>query len=233
MVPVSDPLSPALERVLLQAAQDDLIGKDYSRLFTVDFAEGTLRQIYLKRGYLRAAFGVPAASMATTCKGIAITLLVSEGVAYAWAPAEWIGTAATAGKDLDALLGMKRGDVADLTKIDTGLRAVQTAYDKIGYLERRLSVALRFDDAARTVVFAVTIVDGPQYRMGMLELVGFPAAEVANLTKKWRLRPGVVFDGTYPAEFQRDELRRAGAPVLLERRVNAESHRVDVRFTMK
>jgi outer membrane protein assembly factor BamA len=138
-----------------------------------------------------------------------------------------------AAKNLDALLAMRRGDVADLTKIETGLRAVQTAYDKIGHLERRLSVAPRFDDKARTVVFAITIAEGPQYRMGAVEFVGFPAAEVANLTKKWRLRPGVVFDGSYPAEFQRDELRRAGSPVLLERHVNEEAHLVNVRFTAK
>jgi len=221
------------ERLLLQAARDDIIGKDYSRAFTIDFAEGTLRQIYLKRGHLRAAFGVPSASMATACNGVAITLLVSEGVAYRWLQAEWIGMTAMAGKDLDGLLGMKRGEVADLTKIDTGLAAVQRTYDKIGYLERRLNVVPRFNDAERTVVFAVTIVEGPQYRMGALDFVGFAAPDVASLSKKWRLQAGAIFDGTYPAEFQRDELRRVGSPVLLERRVNAETRRVDVKFTMK
>jgi len=221
------------ESVLVKAAENDIVGKDYSRAFTSDFADGTLRQIYLKRGHLRVAFGPPAASMDAACKGVAVTLPVSEGVAYVWAPAEWVGAAAIAGKDLDGLIGLKRGDVADLTRIDAGFGAVQTAYEKAGYLERRLNVMPKYDDAARTVTFAVSIVEGAQYRMGALELVGFPTAEVANLTKRWRLKPGAVFDGTYLAEFQRDELRRQGATVLAERRLNAETHLVDVRFALK
>lgn len=221
----------ALESLLQQAAKDDVIGRDYSRAFLIDFAEGTLRQIYLKRGYLRAAFGAPAAATDGACAGITVTMPVEEGLAYTWAAAEWVGAAAIAAKDLDGLIRLKRGQVSDLTAIDEGLRAVQTAYEKIGHLERRVTVAPRLDDAARTAVPVITIAEGAQYRMGAIEFVGFPAAKAAELLKKWRLKSGDIFDGTYQPQFEREQF--ATLRVSGERRINTATHNVDVRFTLK
>ena len=221
----------ALASLLQQAAKDDVIGKDYSRSFLVDFAEGTLRQIYAKRGYLKAVFGAPAAAATGACPGVMVTLPVDEGLAYVWGAAEWVGNTAVTAKDLDGLIGIKRGDVADLVRFEEGLRAVETAYEKMGRLERRLAPVPRLDDAARTAAFVITIAEGPEYRMGALEFGGFTPGQAAELTKKWTLKSGVPFDASYQNQFELKELRgfRFGG----ERRINSTTHVVDVRFTLK
>ena len=56
--------------------------------------------------------------------------------------------------------------------------------------------------------------DGPQFRMGTIEIAGVPPSDAANLQKRWKLNAGDVFDASYPAKFIADEVR----PVL--RRLN-------------
>jgi Surface antigen variable number repeat len=58
-----------------------------------------------------------------------------------WDRAEWRGVSAMTTKELDAALGLKPGDVADVTKIETGLRQVRGAY------RHRLHAAAIDDDA--------------------------------------------------------------------------------------
>lgn len=212
------------------------IGGDYSRFFISTAAEGTLTDMYRHKGFWRARFGTPAAAL-DACQGVAVTVPVTEGAAYAWDRAEWSGTQALTADALNKALGMKAGDVADGVKIDAGLRAVHQAYGYQGYIAEQARVEPRLDDSTHRAVFAVSVEEGPQFHMGTLAFVGIRDADAATLAKKWKLKPGDVYDESYEEKYLREEIfplqTSAGGRGHFEPQIDAERHIVNARIVFK
>jgi outer membrane protein assembly factor BamA len=59
----------------------------------------------------------------------------------------------------------------------------------------------QFDDANRRVSYRYTVTEGPQYRMGTVEIKGLPPAITEKLNASWQLQPGEVFDSSYYDRF--------------------------------
>ena len=55
----------------------------------------------------------------------------------------------------------------------------------------------QFDDAAHQVSYHVTIVEGPQYRMGEMVITGLSVDAEKRLRRAWLIAPGQVFDDGY------------------------------------
>jgi outer membrane protein assembly factor BamA len=224
----------------LQQAAQDVIGTDYSRSYMTDIADGTLRQVYRRQGHWRAEFGPVSASTpdGAGCPGITVTLSVVEGPAYTWDRPVWIGNAAITGANLEGPLGMKPGEIADLSRIESGLRAVHGAYEKQGYLSQTAAIQPKLDDATRRAAFEIRVTEGPQFHMGVVTFAGLSPADAAELTKKWRLKSGDVYDASYLATYRLEHLRglrgAGGAPVRFtpELRIDRVRHVVDVRFVV-
>jgi outer membrane protein insertion porin family len=220
------------------AVARSLIGNDFSLYQFEVFTRSSLIQPYRQHGFWRATFGHPtaAASRADGCDGALVTVHVDEGIAYKWDHAEWNGSTAIAAKDLDAIMAFKAGDVADSRKLEDGLLKVHVAQEKLGYLTARATAAPALNDAAATAVFTISVVEGPQYRMGALTFVGFAPRDVDTLTSKWKLKPGDVYDASYPSTFRLSELKPYTSPphaVEAATATNTAAHTVDVRFTVK
>jgi len=192
------------ESKLVEAAAE-VMRRDYSRLYLTELTNGTLRTLYRQNGYWRAEFLDPIATIGTApgaCAGVTATLRVNEGAPYTWDRADWAGAAVLTAKELDPLLGMKAGEVADITKIETGLRRVRGAYRQRGFMQMRSSTVPKPDDAARRLTLAVAIDEGPQFRMGELTITGMDEKDAAALRTKWRLKPGDVYDEAYAQQFR-------------------------------
>jgi len=209
------------ESKLLEAAAE-LMRRDYSRLYLTELANGTLRTLYRQNGFWRAEFREPIATIGTppgACAGVTATLRVDEGVPYTWDRADWSGASVMTAKELDPILGMKPGEVADMTKIETGLRRVRGAYRQRGYLQQRSSMTPKPDDAARRLTLGVTIEEGPQFRMGELTIAGTDDKDAEALRAKWRLKPGDVYDEAYAQQFRSENgnpTRRLALEVTLD-----------------
>ena len=191
------------ESQLVDAAAE-LTRRDYSRLYLTELADGTLRTMYRQHGYWKAEFREPVATLAApgACTGVSVTLRIDEGVPYTWDRAEWTGASIIAAKDLDGLLGMKAGDVADVTKIEEGLRRVRGGFRQRGYMQQRSAMTPKPDDATRKLTLAVAIEEGPQFRMGELTITGTTDQDADALRKKWRLKAGDVYDDAYAQQFR-------------------------------
>jgi outer membrane protein assembly factor BamA len=194
------------ESQLVDAAAE-LTRRDYSRLYLTELANGTLRTMYQQRGYWRAEFRDPIATLGTgpdTCAGVSVTLRVDEGAPYTWDRAEWRGVSAITAKELDAALGFKPGDLADVTKMETGLRQVRGVYRHLGYMQQRSTMTPRPDDATRRLVLDVTIDEGPQFRLGELTITGLSDQDADALRKKWTLKAGDIYDDSFIQQFRKE-----------------------------
>lgn len=219
------------EGKLVEAASE-LMRSEYSRLYLTELTNGTLRTMYRQSGYWRAEFRDPLATIGTApgaCAGVTATLRVDEGVPYAWERADWTGTSVMTSKELDPLLGMKAGEVADVTKIEAGLRRVRGAYRQRGFMQQRSSMNPKPDDSTRRLTLGVTIDEGPQFRMGELTITGMSDQDAEALRKKWRLKAGDVYDEAYTQQFRSEN----GSPtrrLSLEMALDAAKRILDLKI---
>jgi outer membrane protein insertion porin family len=232
-----DGASAVAESELLDVARS-AVGADYSRFQLARFARLTMTQPYRRRGYWRAAFQPPmaAAGSPNGCDGAIVTMHVDEGTEYRFDRSEWTGNTAIPSATLDSIIGLKPGDVADGSKIDSGLQAIEVAHRKLGYLNERASVTPTLDDATRRVTFKYTVSEGPQYRMGVFKVVGLAPKDQEALTKQWKLQPGDVYDASYLAEFRSTVLRPYAAPprqIAEDVSGDAATHVVNVTLTVR
>jgi outer membrane protein assembly factor BamA len=123
------PIAPAdLDVVVRRLAATGLFAsvRYRSRMYLTELADGTLRTMYRRKGFRRAAFGTPVATVGAppeACAGVSVTLPVSEGVAHEWGGADWSGASVLTTRELDRLLGLRTGEVADVARSRPGCGA--------------------------------------------------------------------------------------------------------------
>jgi len=160
---------------------------------------------------------------------VSVTLRVDEGAPYLWDRAEWRGVSAITTKELDAALGLKPGDVADVTKIETGLRQVRGAYRQRGYMQQRSTMTPKPDDATRRLVLDVTVEEGPQFRLGELTITGMSDQDADALRKKWTLKAGDIYDDSFIQQFRREN-GTSTRRLTLEPAIDAARKVIDVKI---
>lgn len=213
-------------------------GSDYSGFSVGNVVKGTLTEMYRRRGHWRATFGKPDVALeeGASCAGVSVTLAVTEGAPYAFAGAQWAGNPTVAAGRLDAALAMTAGEIADVSKLDAGLRAVRREYGRHGHLAMRSSYEPRLNDEAKRVSFDIQVSEGPQFRMGTFEVSGLPQPDVETITKKWRLQPGEPYDEEYARDFAIKDIRelwrsrRGVKPPQLQSQVDGPKRVVNVRI---
>jgi len=196
----------AITATNLEAASSQIIGRDYSVSYVSQFAGAGLVPLYRKQGYLRARFekpdGKPLRSNDTRpVQEVAVVLSVEEGPEFYWEKAEWTGNRVFTAEELDRLLGMKPKEVANQEKIDAGLTAIKRAYDTRGFIEAAVKPKEILDDTARLTTYNVAVDEGAQFHLGMVHFEGLPEVASKELIKSWQLKPGDVYDASYPGAF--------------------------------
>ena len=235
------------ETELVKAAQP-LFKTDYSKKDTATFVPLNLLPLYRRIGHLRAEFQPPSAKLETSAQcggGVNVTIPVDEGKSYRWAKSIWDGNDKLTVEDLATALGMNPGDLADGTKIDAGLKNVDKAYGRRGFLTPKIESTPEFDDAASLVSYRFKIDEGPRYFMGDLIVTGLSPADATELKSKWTLGNNAVFDESYVDQFRQGPLREfvrammqrstrgTRANVEVEQRPNAQRLTVDVAIVFK
>ena len=190
----------------LEAASSQIIGRDYSVNFVSQFAGAGLVPLYRKQGYLRARFekpdGAPLHSNNTAIvQPVVVALSVEEGSVFYWEKAEWTGNRIFTSEELNRLLGMKPKEVANQEKIYAGLTAIKRAYDTRGFIEAAVKPKEILDDTARLTTYDVAVDEGAQFHLGMVHFEGLPEVASKELIKSWQLKPGDVYDASYPGTF--------------------------------
>jgi outer membrane protein assembly factor BamA len=190
----------------LSAASATLANQDFSVTNVAAYASAALIPLYYQRGYLRSQFERPRVTLIeANSKGpltpVALTLPVVEGNQYFWKGALWSGNQALSADELAKSLAMNQPEVANQEKIDAGFVNVRKAYLSRGYINVRITPVRNLDDVVKLASYSVQVDEGAQFRMGQVYFDGVPDRAAAALLKKWKLKPGDIYDANYPVEF--------------------------------
>jgi outer membrane protein assembly factor BamA len=188
-----------------------LVGRSFSGIECLAFGSSSFLPLYRERGYLRASIGQPVARVVSQVSGtnhydLDVTFPVTEGVIYSWNSAQWSGNQAFTSTDLDGLMGLGRGDLANGKKIDAGWEQIVQAYGKKGYIEATVRPDPVYDDGNKVVSFRAAVSEGQQYRMGALTITGVPPGAGEFIRGKWRLKPSAIYDSSYLRDFVSKDL---------------------------
>jgi len=212
------------ETKLIQSSKE-LRGNEYSNKFVSMFALKNLIPLYREAGQLKAVFAPPQATWESSanCKGgVDLTLPIDEGHVYKWERAEWTGNKALTSPELDSLLGMQAGNVADGVKIDKSIFEIQKAFGRKGFLFPRMKTVPEFNDDAQKVTYKFSVNEGPQFRMGKLTVKGFSDSETRQINEKWLLKPGAIYDRGYSGEFTQKQISEILREMFLNRRTQGK-----------
>lgn len=221
----------------------DLVGKKFSRFAIELFENEQVRPIYLSAGRIRVKFGAPLLQLSDASGGnasstVIVQIPVIPGPVFRMSGVKWTGNTALDDATLARLVMVKAGDLADGMQLAASWQQVELEYGHRGYLDAKVTPAPQFDDASGTVRYNVTIVEGPQFRMGELVITGLSIDAERTLRNAWRMAPGQVFDKTYLdsmlAKLEKPTVAIFGEmPVHYQRmgnwlRPNSENHVIDV-----
>ena len=160
---------------------------------------------------------------------------ITPGPAFKWGGVAWNGNAVIPVAELNTLITLKPGEIADGNKITALWDAARSLYGQRGYLDTKLDPQTEFDEQAGRVAYTVTVTEGPQYRMGNLVLSGLSIDGERRIRAAWRIPPDSVFNEKTYEDFLDAGVKQAfaGTPVHYEKigrflQENPGTNKVDV-----
>lgn len=219
------------EKLVMTSRQ--LTNDNYSLKSAIAYSTFALLPIYREAGQLRARFAKPVARLDPSEKchgGVELTIPVEEGPIYLWEKTEWSGNETLSANDLDAALGMKKGDVANSVKIDKGIFEVGRRYGHTGHLDVKVSAEPQLNDSTNRLSYRIVVQEGPQYKMGKLTIKGLEEEDANSLEQRWKLRNGEVFDTSYADRFFRIDAREQMEKIMAARQAQRKGP-PEIKFT--
>jgi outer membrane protein assembly factor BamA len=186
----------------------DILGKPYSRMTMELFELEQVRPVYFATGHMRVQFAPPivsptasAALNAPPPTSVVVNLPITPGPVYHYGGATWSGNTAFSSDQLNTLVGLKVGDVADGMQINGAWDRIQQAYGHDGRLDVKITPQETVDDSASRVTYSVAIDEGPIYRMGDLVITGLSLDGENRVRAAFHLSPAEIFDSVYVDQF--------------------------------
>jgi outer membrane protein insertion porin family len=223
-----------MNALLQKAAGKSLIDTDYSASKVRTIAALDLLPEYRMRGFLRAVVGDPLAELEDSATGtVALKLPINEGKQYQLASVRWSGVSAFSASDLSRFLKTQVDKPANALQFDEDLGAISKVYGTHGFLEARLKPTFSFDDIKQVVTVDIEVHEGDQFHVGAVQFEGLSENTIVSLQKLWKLRPGDVYDTSYPGLFitgAGTHFNLSAVRIQTNQQVHRESKTVDVVF---
>jgi outer membrane protein assembly factor BamA len=232
-------IAPEMDSALQKIAASSLISSNYSRSRVRTIAVLDFLPQYRMRGFLKAAFDEPLAMLQDSpTSSVAVRLPVNEGLQYKLSTVQWSGNRAFSIDELTKALKGKVGAPLNQVQLEEDLGGISKVYGTRGYMEARLKPRFSFDDSGPTVAAEIQVQEGDQFHQGDVQFAGLTESAAAALRRLWKLRPGDVYDASYPNLFLKDASRQfdfSQMQIGLSQQVHRENKTVDVafRFTQK
>jgi hypothetical protein len=199
--------SPSMQTEASSAAKQ-ITGLVYNRGTVKKFIDRNLRNVYLKHGYLRAAFASPtitvfAASGPATnpATNIELNIPVTEDGIYKLHSVRWSGNKAISQAALDTFVHAPPDAPLDGTRLARDLDAVRVKYATFGYLHMTLTPKPTFDENKGTVDYDMVVKEGDLFSMGKFDVEGLAKDSTEKMRLAWQMREGDPYDPTYVTSF--------------------------------
>jgi outer membrane protein assembly factor BamA len=185
---------------LLEANAKPLVGTFYSARAIATAVKRDLLPLFRERGWLRASFAAPVPHVTQTAPDVAdvdVDVPVEPGLQYRLKEFTFTGFKVLDAQQARKLMHVAPGQIANEIQFNKDLATVKDFYDSHGYIKAKISALPDFNDSAATVVVALQVNEGNQYRMGTFEVEGVEKSAAARLIEAWKLRAGEPYDKTY------------------------------------
>ena len=198
---------PEIAAEVQQAAVKNVIGRPYSQTRTNGEIARIIRAACLRRGLLKPQISditVAPSDVPTNGVDVIVSASVVPGSAYRFEGQTWTGNTAIESAKLEKMVHLYQHLPVDGAKLDADLQQVRAQFALRGYMQAHITAQPRFDDQQGTVQYTFAVKEGPLYKMGKLDLSGFPDKLVDEVTTLWKLREGDPFDRSYVVRFFAD-----------------------------
>ena len=203
----------AADLPLLAAAARSLQGVEYVLPTLRALADKNFLPVYFARSYLKAEIADPQAQVVSTEEEhviVDVTFPVHPGKQYKVSGLEIVGCKAIPEDTLRSLIHLKAGETANAIQLEKDLETLKQLYATRGYVTANVRLESKPDDSRPTVIYEVRISEGDVYRMGDLKIHGLDSKATARLESEWTLRPGDVYDSSYPGRFVEQAYKEIG-----------------------
>jgi outer membrane protein assembly factor BamA len=194
----------APELPLLEAAARKLQGAEYQRSILRTQEDKNFLPIYLKGGYLKAAFGDAQAKIVQDSPQetiVDVTFPVEPGRVYKLTEIEIAGYKAFSAETLRKLIHAQMGDPANAVQLDADIESMKKLYGTRGFMAVNIHPEMQSDDANSGVKYVLHVQEGDAYTMGDLDVRGLDSRTTSRLQDDWKLRGGDPYDSSYPKQF--------------------------------
>ncbi len=188
----------------LMEAGKKLQGSDYLHGAIADFVKSNLQPIYLRDGYLKAAFGEPSTRVVSESPDetmVDVSLPVEEGTQYTLGKLTFADNSVFPAEKLQSQIHLQAGAPVNLIQLRNDLETIRSLYGTRGYVKAALHLQPDFNDTGNTVAYQVAVHEGDVYRMGDVDLEGLDDKAAARMREEWSLREGEPYDSTYSQRF--------------------------------
>jgi len=186
----------------LQKIRGKLIGACVDE--QTDDLEQLVKGLFQNEGYYAAVvhnFDIRTIDPLAHPKTISLETEIVEGPIFKFGQVNFVGNHAFTTAELRNALSLRKGEVAKRSSIGSGFDGIRKLYLPNGFGDLTFIPDDTNDLGNFTVNMTLTVVEGPQYHMGKLIVVGKHNDLSTRLQTLWSIPEGAVFDFGYPEEY--------------------------------
>jgi len=147
------------------------------------------------------------------------------------------GCSAISASQIATLIHLKPGEPADAVGLLRDVENVIKLYRSRGYMTVQVKPDPTFEENQHAVRYDVKIIEGDQYKMGELEILGLDTRAKDRMREAWTLRQGQPYNADYPKKFLEDTRNLVPAEVewaiSVHETPDAKDKTVDVEISFK
>jgi hypothetical protein len=163
-----------------------------------------VRNVYHREGYLDVSMEGYAMGMPEVASGkvvVPVSATIEQGAQYRLGSLNLSGDVLMTPDEFAKRAKIHAGDVANEDLLRQTLAMVAGPYKAKGYLRATIKAAPSFDHSQHLVKYDIAVAPGDVYHLGKLEIANLPDDKKTLVLQNWTLRPGDVYDASYPPVF--------------------------------
>lgn len=193
-----------------------------------------IKDLYYKRGFIKAVIQEPKVEISEDKKDITITVTISEGSQYKVSSVDIKGNTAFETKELLELIKLKPGQIFNKDVVAKDIKALTDKYTNNGYALASVFPDILPDEQTNETPVIYTIEEGSKYTINRINISGNTKTRDKVIRREMRLDEGDIFSAE---KIKRSEERIKNLQffetVDITQKPNAEDLSVDLDVKVK